>query len=844
MDVSLPEPLQERIKWRTAPPASPSVSGQLPAGGSFVLYWMHNALRAHENPALDVAICFARQNNLPLLVYHGLGESYAFASDRHHAFMLQGHRDVQRELAQRRIASVFDFQFKGRRGPHLRNLADKAAILVTDEMPVEPIRGWLCSLESKNETPVATVDSSCIVPTPLLNTLHTRAFQFRDATKRLYAERIDREYLEQDADCPMHHEALPVQNLDLQEACLSALIANCEIDHAVAPVPDTPGGTDAGYKRWESFKEAGLRTYAKKRNDATQHKGVSRLSPYLHYGMVSPFRIAREAKELGAEKFLDELLIWRELSFHFCAQCEKDPGSFNAIPNWAKATLLDHHDDVRDAVFSWESLARGKTAKPLWDLCQQSLLRHGELHNNLRMTWGKAVLPWVSDPQEALRLTIDLNHRYALDGRDPNSYGGILWCYGQFDRPFSPEEPVFGSVRPRSLDQHAKRLDMKRYQQLVDRPIAAETPRVAVVGAGMAGLFAARTLHDHGLNVTVFDKSRGVGGRMSNRRVDESLSFDHGAQYFTARDKRFKRYVDSWKNDGVVANWNARIVELGSSGKVAKTKTGTDRFVAVGGMNQIGKHVAKDLRLELGNAVTSIQRDENQWLIHRKELEATDLFDAVLINCPPLQTLSILNGQGSFTDQVASVNMQPCWAVMLVCEGLSSCEFDGAFINEGPLSWIARDSSKPGRPAPPSSSPSSSSPSSSSPRNSLPSSPTHSAWVIHASAKWSADHLDSDPKAVTKEMLGALESATGRQLGETPHCVAHRWMYAIPENPLERECLWDSEELLGACGDWCGGPRVEGAFLSGMAMAGSLLRDITIDQEPFQSTRLIQPSLL
>jgi predicted NAD/FAD-dependent oxidoreductase len=97
---------------------------------------------------------------------------------------------------------------------------------------------------------------------------------------------------------------------------------------------------------------------------------------------------------------------------------------------------------------------------------------------------------------------------------------------------------------------------------------------------------------------------------------------------------------------------------------------------------------------------------------------------------------------------------------------------------------------------------------------------------------------------VTKEMLGALESATGRQLGETPHCVAHRWMYAIPENPLERECLWDSEELLGACGDWCGGPRVEGAFLSGMAMAGSLLRDITIDQEPFQSTRLIQPSLL
>jgi photolyase PhrII len=817
MDTTLPGPLHERIKWRSGPTSA--ISKQ-----SFILCWIHNALRAHENPALDVAICFARQNRLPLLVYHGLGEAYAYASDRHHAFMLQGHRDFQKDLKQRKIASVFDFQSKGQRGRHLLDLTHEAALLITDEMPVEPIRGWLSALESKTETPIATVDASCVVPTTLLDTSYTRAFQFRDATKRFYAERTGRIYVEQNADCRMFDGSLPLENLDLQDACLSALIAKCKIDHAVAPVADTPGGTEAGYQRWQQFKDHGLGDYAKKRNDATKHKAVSRLSAYLHYGMVSPFRIAREAKALNADKFLDELLIWRELSFHFCARFDGNLDSFDAIPDWAKKTLLDHRDDTRDANFSWEKLARGRTGQQLWDWCQQSLLRHGELHNNLRMTWGKAILPWTNDPQEALRLTVDLNHRYALDGRDPNSYGGILWCYGQFDRPFAPEENVFGSVRSRSLEQHARRLDTSRYRQLVDRSIAADLPRVAVVGAGMAGLFAARTLHDHGLDVTVFDKSRGVGGRMSHRRVNETLSFDHGAQYFTARDPRFKRYVDSWRADGIVAPWNARIVELASSGKVIKPKSGTDRFVPVGGMNQIGKHLAEDLKLALGNAVTSLQGTETGWLVHREEGETTDPFDAVVINCPPLQTRSILKGQASFSDRLADVKMQPCWAVMLVCSGLQTCDFDGAFINEGPLSWIARDSSKPRRPA------------------LVP--PDQAAWVLHASAEWSAANLDLDPQIVTKQLLHALESATGSRLGEVTHCVAHRWMYAIPKEPLIDECLWDAENQVGACGDWCGGPRVEGAFLSGMAMAGTLLREITIDQRPHQPTRMIQPSLL
>ena len=154
--------------------------------------------------------------------------------------------------------------------------------------------------------------------------------------------------------------------------------------------------------------------------------------------MVSPFRLAREASAEGAEKFLDELLIWRELAYSFChyrGNLENEGG----LPAWAISTLTEHEGDRR-TVLSWETLARARTGERLWDTAQRSLVKHGELHNNVRMTWGKAILEWTENHRLALERLIDLNHRFALDGRDPASYGGILWCLGQFDRPFFPEQ--------------------------------------------------------------------------------------------------------------------------------------------------------------------------------------------------------------------------------------------------------------------------------------------------------------------------------------------------------------------------------------------------------------------
>ena len=170
VDDSLPPALTERFRWLVSPADAQSQPG------SFVLYWMHSAMRAHENPALDVAICLARQNGLPLLVYHALSEDYPYSSDRFHAFILQGQRDVQRELSDRGIEAHFHLARDGERGPHLRDLTRQAAVLVTEDMPVQPLAGWMERLVSRTSTPIAMVDASCVVPMQMSPKSYQRAF--------------------------------------------------------------------------------------------------------------------------------------------------------------------------------------------------------------------------------------------------------------------------------------------------------------------------------------------------------------------------------------------------------------------------------------------------------------------------------------------------------------------------------------------------------------------------------------------------------------------------------------------------------------------------------------------
>ena len=271
---------------------------------------MRTAIRADENPALDLAVFAANELDLPILVYQAVSERYPYASDRHHTFIVEGAKDVQRAFTKRGIPYAFHLERDGHRSPYLKQLAERAALVVTEDMPTEPLRRWTEHLARDPGTPVVPVDTACVVPMQVVGKAYERAYAYRNATRKQYAQRIHDAHAPQDleqAGCEISLFDLPFESLDLSSIKLSELVAECEIDHAIGPVPHTVGGSVAGYARWDRFKEEQLVEYAKTRNDPLLD-GVSRLSPYLHYGMVSPMRVARETAELdhgGAEKYLD-----------------------------------------------------------------------------------------------------------------------------------------------------------------------------------------------------------------------------------------------------------------------------------------------------------------------------------------------------------------------------------------------------------------------------------------------------------------------------------------------------------------------------------------------------------
>ena len=246
--------------------------------------------------------------------------------------------------------------------------------------------------------------------------------------------------------------------------------AQCEIDGSVPPV-HFRGGARAAEQQLEDFATGRLRGYAADRN--RHPEAASGLSPYLHFGHIGIHQVAQRVLFSGApaediDAFLEEAVIRRELSFNFC-HFRADHREVSALPRWALATLDAHRGDLRRPSYSYEELERGETGDPVWNLAQRALLRLGTIQGYLRMLWGKRILEWTASPEEAVQTMIRLHDRWAIDGRDPNTYAGILWCLGKHDRPWAPERPIFGSIRYMSSEATRRKVDLKAYERLVDQ---------------------------------------------------------------------------------------------------------------------------------------------------------------------------------------------------------------------------------------------------------------------------------------------------------------------------------------------------------------------------------------
>ncbi|TVT54335.1 MAG: FAD-dependent oxidoreductase [Azoarcus sp. PHD] len=332
------------------------------------------------------------------------------------------------------------------------------------------------------------------------------------------------------------------------------------------------------------------------------------------------------------------------------------------------------------------------------------------------------------------------------------------------------------------------------------------TLQVAVVGAGIAGLSCARFLAQAGLSPVVFDKSRGPGGRMSTRR-GEGWQCDHGAQYFTARDPDFRAEVERWLQAGVAARWAPRLRVLGGDlGHDADS--GLARFVGTPRMTAPARLLADRLELQAGTTIHQLERGAEGWRLLSAERGWVDgFYDAVVLAQPAPQAASLLR-QSSLRNAAASglvtlaegAVMRGSWALMVRFAGPVTLSFDAAFVNAGPLRWVARDSSKPGRDG-------------------------VETWLLHANAQWSEAHIEDDADDVAAAMLQAFHDLGG----PLPQAwTAHRWRYADSEPAGDMVCAWDGDTGVGLCGDWLNGGKVEGAWLSGRALAQRIVDGLRV----------------
>jgi deoxyribodipyrimidine photo-lyase len=432
--------------------------------GDYVLYWMIAARRTSWNFGLQRAVERASELRKPLVVLEPLNVDYRWASHRFHQFVLDGMQSNARQFRGKPVLyHPYVEPEPGAGKGLLQALARRACVVVTDDFPCFMLPKLVAAAAGKVDVLLEKVDSNGLLPLRATDRVFTTAFSFRRFLQKHLAPHL----LETPTPDPLSGlrlprlKALPAEILRRWPAAafpvdLSAL----PIDDSVKPTA-TRGGEEAAQQALDRFIADRLPSYPEHRNDP-EREGTSGLSPYLHFGHVSAHQIHARLAKRKAGEFLDQLVTWRELGFNMSSK-RSDYDRYSSLPHWCRKTLEDHASDPRPIRYTLEECETAATHDPLWNAAQVQLVREGHIHNYLRMLWGKKILQWSASPEQALEIMIELNNKYALDGRDPNSYSGIFWILGRYDRAWGPVRPIFGKIRYMTSENTARKHRVKEY---------------------------------------------------------------------------------------------------------------------------------------------------------------------------------------------------------------------------------------------------------------------------------------------------------------------------------------------------------------------------------------------
>jgi deoxyribodipyrimidine photo-lyase len=408
--------------------------------GDFVVYWMQQSQRVSCNHALNYAIEKANELELPLIVFFCLSDSYPDANLRHYRFMLEGLAVVERLLRKQRIRMIARIGDPPR---EITGFARKAALVVTDRGYLRIQRAWRARAAGLLGCALVQVETDVIVPVEEASPKE----EYAAATIRSKLHKRLSEFFTDHPLPKVRKGSLSINEKSLDLTDPEALCTVLRVDRSVPPVAWIHAGETAAGEMLGRFIREKLEGFAGLRNDPAEDY-LSNMSPYLHFGQISPYVIAKRVLESGSrssEVFLEELFVRRELAMNFVYYNVRYD-SIDCLPSWSRRTLREHLIDQREYHYSLRRLEQAETHDPYWNAAQKEMVMRGKMHGYMRMYWGKKILEWSRTPAAAYRTALLINNKYNLDGRDPNGFAGVAWCFGKHDRPWG-ERAIFGQVR-------------------------------------------------------------------------------------------------------------------------------------------------------------------------------------------------------------------------------------------------------------------------------------------------------------------------------------------------------------------------------------------------------------
>ena len=430
--------------------------------GKYVLYWMQASQRAEYNHALEYGIYKANKINKPLVVFFGITNSYPEANKRHYYFMLEGLKEVEKDLKKKGIKLVIQ-----NISPEIGvvKLAKFASLVVVDRAYTKNERKWIKYVKEMIKCPFVQVESNVIVP---IETISSKE-EYSAATFRPKIKKILNQYL-----VPMKYQTIKKQSIDLDIPIfdiedLRKAISKLKVSNNIEKSKIFIGGSSKSRIFLKNFIEKKLDEYSDDKNDPTK-QCVSNMSPYLHFGQISPLEIALNilvTDSPSMNSYLDELIVRRELAANFVF-FNPHYDSFDGLNEWQKRTLNEHRADKRDYLYTLEKFERAETHDPYWNGAQKEMMINGKMHGYMRMYWGKKIIEWTKTPQEAYKIALYLNNKYELDGRDPNGFAGIAWCFGKHDRPWK-ERAIFGKIRYMNDKGLRRKFDADGYVKMISK---------------------------------------------------------------------------------------------------------------------------------------------------------------------------------------------------------------------------------------------------------------------------------------------------------------------------------------------------------------------------------------